>query len=208
MAQLKTPAETIAAMPWDATHGSYLAGRAHLDGVDHLAAQMELRWGVDRLRLLVSPELREKFDRQRYRLQAAREGATLDILAEECRRTLAAYNTLHAHATAAGAMPQPVTVWEVAVKNPEDGTNTVIAIVQDDGAAKDVLACGRNVSVWTLDEIGRLLSAHYALVQAKLTFPGATVVATRKSIPDPLLDIPNPGDDLNELMPAPLETIA
>ena len=32
---------------------------------------MEAKWGCDRLRLLVGPELREKFDRQRYLLNQA-----------------------------------------------------------------------------------------------------------------------------------------
>jgi hypothetical protein len=32
---------------------------------------MERKWGCDRLRLLVSTEMREKFDRQRYLFDAA-----------------------------------------------------------------------------------------------------------------------------------------
>jgi hypothetical protein len=199
---------TPAAMPWDATHGSYLSGRAHLDGVAHLAAAMEAYWGVDRLRLLVTAELREKFDRQRSRLQRAigcrngrtglEEGGTLDSIIEECRRTTTALNALDANARAAGAIGCPSTVWEVVLK---DGS--VAAIVQDDGTAKDVVAAqrgrerpfdGRQVSVWTLEEIARLLDHHGEVVKAKSTFPGATVTATRKSVPDPLDDIPHPGD--------------
>jgi hypothetical protein len=201
------PAADWAKQTWDATHGSYLAGRAHLDGVDHLAAQMELTWGCDRLRLLVPTELRAKFDRQRYRLQQAREGGTLDSVVEECRRMTTALNALDASARAEGAIGCANTVWEVAVKNPEDGTHSVAAIVQDDTAAKDLLAAGRQISVWTLDEIGRLLSAHYALIQAKLTFPGAVVTATRNSVTDPLGDIPRP-TSLDDPMPVPLEELA
>jgi hypothetical protein len=48
-----------------------IAGKAHLDGVDALAAEMERKWGCDRLRLLVAADLREKFDRQRYFLNQA-----------------------------------------------------------------------------------------------------------------------------------------
>jgi hypothetical protein len=195
-------AATHAKMSWDATHGSYLAGRSHLDGVDHLAAQMELYWGTDRLRLLVPPELREKFDRQRYRLQRAREGGTLDSIVEECRRATTAHNTLHAAAVAAGAMPLPATVWETVLA---DGT--VAAIVQDDSTARDVVKDGRGISVWTLAEIARLIDGHGAVVKAKLTFPGASVVAVRKSVADPLQDIPHPGD-LDDPMPLPLEELA
>jgi hypothetical protein len=195
-------AATHARMTWDSTHGGYLAGRSHLDGVDHLAAAMEQHWGCDRLRLLVPTELREKFDRQRYRLQQARAGATLDILVEECRRMARALNALDANARAAGAMPQPATVWETVLS---DGT--VAAIVQDDGTAKDVVADGRAVSVWTLAEIGRLIDGHGAVVKAKLVLPGASVVAVRRSVPDPLQDIPHPGD-FTDPMPLPLEELA
>jgi len=50
---------------WARTNGTYLAGRAYIDGADETACEMETKWGADRLRLLVSTELREKFDRQR-----------------------------------------------------------------------------------------------------------------------------------------------
>jgi hypothetical protein len=47
--------------------------RAALDGVDRTAAEMERKWGVGRLRLLVSDLLRAKFDAQKDRLDAAIE---------------------------------------------------------------------------------------------------------------------------------------
>jgi hypothetical protein len=56
---------------WARTPGTYIAGRAYIDGADETAAEMEAKWGCDRLRLLVGPELREKFDRQRYLLNQA-----------------------------------------------------------------------------------------------------------------------------------------
>ena len=41
-----------------------LAIKAVIDGVDHVAAEMENEWGVGRLRLLVDDDMRERFDRQ------------------------------------------------------------------------------------------------------------------------------------------------
>ena len=38
--------------------------QAVADGVDEVAVTMERKWGVDRLRRLVSVDLRERFDRQ------------------------------------------------------------------------------------------------------------------------------------------------
>ncbi len=41
-----------------------LAIKSVIDGVDHVAVEMENKWGVGRLRLLVDDDLRERFDRQ------------------------------------------------------------------------------------------------------------------------------------------------
>jgi hypothetical protein len=45
--------------------------KAILDGVDETARQMERKWGVGRLRLLVGDVLRIKFDAQKAKLDAA-----------------------------------------------------------------------------------------------------------------------------------------
>ena len=41
-----------------------LAIKSVIDGVDHVAVEMETKWGVGRLRLLVVDDMRERFDRQ------------------------------------------------------------------------------------------------------------------------------------------------
>ena len=53
----------------------------------------------------------------------------------------------------AGKVPLAVTVWEIAL---EDGS--VAAIVPDNDHAHAVVGEGRDVRVFTLDEIGHLLS--------------------------------------------------
>ena len=45
--------------------------RAIIDGLDQVACEMERKWGVGRLRLLVSDLLRAKFDAQKDKLDAA-----------------------------------------------------------------------------------------------------------------------------------------
>ena len=45
--------------------------RAIIDGLDQVAFEMERKWGVGRLRLLVSDLLRAKFDAQKDKLDAA-----------------------------------------------------------------------------------------------------------------------------------------
>jgi hypothetical protein len=177
---------------WSRTHGSYLAGRAHIDEADLMAAQMETRWGAGRLRLLVSPEMREKFDRQRYLLNAAIWHGDLEAVRREAKRMVTAWVALDKAATVAGKAAISPLVWEVALA---DGT--VAAIVPNDHHAGAVLAEGRAVAVYTLDEIARLLSAYPDIAKAKLTFPGAEVTTIRKSISDPLHEI-HDGVSLND----------
>jgi hypothetical protein len=166
---------------WARTNGSYIAGRACVDGADETACEMESKWGVDRLRLLVSPELREKFDRQRYRFNQAISRGEFEDVRRESGRMVNAWMALDRAAEAAGASKLSPQVWEVALA---DGS--VAAIVPDDNHAALVNAEGRQVAVYTLEEIGRLLSAHPHIVKAKKVFPGATVTAVRRSVEDPL----------------------
>jgi hypothetical protein len=44
---------------WNRAAGMMIAGRAYIDEADKTAIEMEAKWGAVRLRLLVSPELRE-----------------------------------------------------------------------------------------------------------------------------------------------------
>ena len=48
----------------DAKELNRIRMQAVADGVDEVAVAMERKWGVDRLRRLVSDDLRERFDRQ------------------------------------------------------------------------------------------------------------------------------------------------
>ena len=92
---------------------------------------MEAKWGVDRLRLLVSPELREKFDRQRYLLNQAIWHGELEAVRRESLRTVKAWLALDAAATAANKPPLQPLVWEVAVHaaGDADGDDTHVAAI-------------------------------------------------------------------------------
>ena len=160
---------------WAKTPGTYLTGQAHIDGADQLAREMELKWGAGRLRLLVSPELREKFDRQRYLFNQAIWHGDLEAVRREGTRMVAAWHTLDRVAVATGAFVMSPEVWEVVL---EDGT--VAAIVANDTNADAVRASGRKLAVYTLDEIGRLLSHYPQIAKAKEVWPGATVEAVRR----------------------------
>lgn len=181
---------------WARTPGTYIAGRAYLDGADETASEMEAKWGCDRLRLLVDATLREKFDRQRYLLNQAVWHGELEEVRREAGRMVAAWQALDRAAVTAGKLPLAPTVWETPL---EDGT--VAAIVQDDAQAHAVVGEGRKVSVFTLEEIGRLLSGYPTIATAKLTFPGATITAVHRSVDDPLKAVHDTDLPLDDLIP-------
>jgi hypothetical protein len=178
---------------WNRTYGQYIAGRSHLDGVDALAAEMEAKWGVDRLRLLVPAELREKFDRQRYLLnQAIWHGKSTDDVRIQAERMEKAWRALDKKASELSQEPLRPDLWEVALP---DGSVAVLA--RSVPEAGHVLASGRAVSVFTLDEIAKLIHANRQVMVAKQAFPGATVTAARNR-GDPLDAFPDSTRGLNE----------
>lgn len=185
---------------WARSHGTYIAGRAYLDEADLTASEMEAKWGADRLRLLVPPELREKFDRQRYLLNQAIWHGDLEGVRRESMRMVNAWLALDRAATAAGKSKLEPLVWEIAVADPEhaEGEGYVAAIVPTNEHAHLVQADGRKVAVYTLEEIGRLLTAMPGVAKAKLMFPGAAVVSVKRNIVDPLLSVHDTREPLDE----------
>lgn len=181
---------------WARGHGTYIAGCAYIDGADETASEMEAKWGVDRLRLLVGPELREKFDRQRYLMNQAIWHGDLEQVRREASRMVKAWQALDREATAGGKTPLAPQVWEVALEN-----GSVAAIVPTNDHAHAVVAEGRQLAVYTLDEIGRLLSNYPEIAKAKAVFPGATVTAIRRSVEDPLDAIHDTDAPLDDPMP-------
>jgi hypothetical protein len=166
---------------WAASYGTHLAGQAAIDGADHAAITMEQKWGAGRLRLLVNTAMREKFDKQRFKLNAAIWHGDLQELQTEAQRMVNAWMALDRAAAAAGAFGLVPTVWEVALP---DGT--VAAIVRDRSDLPLVAGEGRQLVVYTLDEIAVMLGNYREVVRVKEAFPGAKVEAIRRTINDPL----------------------
>jgi hypothetical protein len=179
------------APPWQASTLTYLAGRAHIDGVDALAVEMERKWGVGRLRLLVAPEWREKFDRQRLKFNMAiRQGDVAEVETES-KRMAVAWRTIDRLATEAGAATPSVDVWEV----PTPDGDAVLAIVR--GSDVRPPHDGRAVQVWTLEEVARVIQAFPQIAKCKEVWPGATVEFIRPPPNDPLEHIDDVGDLFN-----------
>jgi len=168
-------------IPWMATPGMYIAGRAALDEADALEVQLELKWGRDRLRLLVGTPLREKFDRQRYLTSQARWKGNLEDVKREAARMAKAWKALDKAATENGEKVLDPAVWEVVLA---DGT--VASIVKEPQLANRLLAEGRRINLYTLEEIANMISAFPDMCKAKEAFPGATVTRTKTQVFDSL----------------------
>jgi hypothetical protein len=163
--------------------GIAMAIQGLVQSVDLLTDSLERKWGVGRLRLLVDDALRERFDRQWRKWQAAYAAQDLQAVRAHSEAMRRAWTALDQAATAAGHMPLVPEVWETRMP---DGT--VLAIVRGP-AEQHALAQaerqqgdGRAREVWSLDEIGRIVCAWDGrnwVDAVRAEFHGATVEALR-----------------------------
>ena len=146
----------------------YVIG-AILDGLDHLARDMERKWGVNRLRLLVADQLRARFDAQKDKLDAAvvaNEERYVRAQADGMKRAWAALDKAAIEAGASSLSPE---VWECTL--PSSGQ--VVAIVRTPAEAHHV--AGERL-VFSVDEIAWLIDdLPAAVLETKRVFPGAVV---------------------------------
>jgi hypothetical protein len=151
--------------------------QALVNGLDHVAAEMERVWGDGRLRRLVPDLLRAKFDEQRTRVDAAIASEQESFVRVQIEAMRRAWQALDSAAREAGHEPLPPEVWEVAL--PTSGV--VIALVRE-GAHAACVAQGR--PVFTLPELARLIETlGSAVLEMKRTFPGAVVTDARSNKP-------------------------
>jgi hypothetical protein len=186
----KTKGEGMDA-PWAASVNMYVTGSSAVDEMDLVALAMERKWGVDRLRLLVSAELREKFDRQRYLVNQAIWHGELEELRVQTKRMMAAYRVLDREADQAGKLPlSMLTEAQVPVMEASLRDGRVLMIVADEHALTLAgrLQDDRHAVVWSVSEVARMIETDAWISAVKLTFPGAEVKGVRvpARVTDPL----------------------
>ena len=162
-------------------HGPSLAelAQAAIDGLDHIATEMELKWGVGRLRLLVDDELRARFDRQAAKLRAAIASGQASYLHTQAQGMRRAWLALERSAAAAGHAPLVPEVWECVL--PTSGE--IVAIVRRQVEAQHL---ARYRQVFTLAEVGALVEAlGRGVLDVKRVFPGSAVVEVRSRQSEP-----------------------
>ncbi len=151
-----------------------LAIKSVIDGVDHVAVEMENKWGVGRLRLLVDDDMRERFDRQAELFREAVIFNHLKAIRRHGHAMRRAWLALDKYASKCRFCGIEPIVWEVS------GPDGVIAVVRTNPEAHAVVREGRAVEVWTMDEVARVIAAHRDTIgEAKRVFPGAEVVDAR-----------------------------
>jgi len=170
-----------AAAPWQASELSYLAARAHIDGADQLAWEMDRKWGVGRLRLLVDPELRARFDRQRLKFNEVLTSGTVPDVEREAGRMVNAWRALDGAAEAAGVpVASPAHWFEVGMPG-----GAVLAIIEPGSHVHPDAWKDRQVQIWTCAEVAEVIAKFPEIAKCKQVFPGATVEAARRP-DDPL----------------------
>lgn len=152
----------------------YDAIQSIIEGVDEVTRQHEAVWGVGRLDLLVSDELRVKFRKQIDRFNAAIYDHNLDAVRKSGEAMKRAWITLAEAAIAAGHKPLEPEVWEIAMP---DGK--VIAFTKTNAEAAVVTRSGRYLDVWTVEEVARIIHKFPEIALAKQTFPGAMIKSAR-----------------------------
>ena len=92
-----------------------------------------------------------------------------------------AWRACDAAARAAGHRRLSPEVWEIGLR---DGS--VLALCRSTDDAQALRADGRATVVWTLDEVASMIDGQHFVQSVKRAFPGASVVAARTAITDPL----------------------
>ena len=169
--------------------------------LDETAHALEMKWGVDRLPRLVTPETAARFRHWADKLNAAIE-AGADNAAELASIVERGWQAMDKEATARGCFHLPPMCFSVQV----DGH--IVEIAQDQAHATALIWQARNegrtVAVWTLAEVATVLRLHGIAHAAKEAFPGALVTALPAEMPpgrrrmDVADEIPFPNPEAGE----------
>jgi hypothetical protein len=149
--------------------------QAVLDGLGARVHELELKWGRDRMRLLVDDGLRARFDQQQQLLAdavAADDQEQIVLHAQAMRR---GWEALDAAATEAGAFPLSPRVWECVLPDGE-----VVSIVRTEAEAIHV---AREGEVYSLSEVGKMIDRLGRGIRGAKTMYSGTIAEIRAKDP-------------------------
>lgn len=133
------------------------------DGIDALKEATDRKWGVDYLRLKVSPETRFKWDAQVERYEKAVKANHLPSVRVHAKSMTAGFDALEAEATKLGFSPTPPTIW-TALAGPRQ---IPIHVVKEREHVD--LAENEGVVTFTLDEIVQMIPPNIIAIKAQFT---------------------------------------
>lgn len=149
---------------------------AALAPIDQAFAASEAKWGVARLERLVSSATLASYHRGWTAYRDAIASGDAAAVEQIAPKMIAALAFMDRQAEAGGHAPLAVTRWESIL---EDGSVLVIVRTQAEAhaIARDK-SDTRQLVVWTMAEIARMLPMLEATNTIKTAFPGAEVVRT------------------------------
>ncbi len=154
------------------THAS---SQSVLDGLDETARQMEMTWGVGRLRVLVSDFLRLKFDAQAEKLNTAITDGKPEFIVVQAEGMRRAWLALDKAAREAGYRPLDPNIWEIVLPT----AGVAVAVVRTEAEASIV---AKDRLVFTLAEIGGYLEKNSdAMWRVRKKHPGTLLTMKPKS---------------------------
>lgn len=153
-------------------HEKLLACETVVKALDRQAREIEQRWGIGRLPMLAGIEWAERFRSQQQKFSRALWEWDVDEVRKHGEAMQRAYAKLESLALEAGYQPMPPEQWEFQLP---DGS--VVILVRDKARICQADTGGRQVSVWSVDEIVSILTNYPALSKMKEAFPGAEIVS-------------------------------
>jgi len=168
------------------SEATYRKIQNYLTEYDRVVSEYERRWGIERLPLLVSPELRDRFWQQIDKLNDAIHRDAPNDVEHHVAVTLRAYAALEKEAIAMGGVEIGDDVWTAEV----DGK--VVAVVRDVHAVGGIKKEMPDALVYCVQEVAAILAKwseqNKLVADVKDVFPGAVVSEIKQSMKDKLDD--------------------
>lgn len=147
-----------------------------LKPLDAVAADIEIRWGKDRLETLVSPETAAKFEAARAKLDVAISQKDVDLVIKRSGVLTRGWQALEKEALARGHRAAPPEIWYATAPQEYGDEEYQIVIAKDNSAAT---LAETDLPVYTVTEVARIIrawKAQHHVHAAKEAFPGAEIV--------------------------------
>lgn len=154
--------------------------RAALATYDAVVRASEVKWGIDRLPLLVEADLRDRFWAQMDLLNAALSKGSGVEVEEAVASTIRGVQALERRAEELGAQPVTGEVWEETTPN-----GAVVAVCRDASEIAKIRADGRLDRVYSMSEVAAIVEAWEATREGEMAnkvvslFDGATIESVK-----------------------------